>query len=315
MKLSAQRVEAITSVGFVGIGNMGQRMAANLAKAGYLLSLYNRTRAKAEALANKWVEEAAITVCTSPAEVATRSQVVLTMVSDCQALQDVYEGADGLAAGMCPGMVAVEMSTVGPKTVERLAQQIEEVQCTLVDAPVSGSVAMAEAAQLTIMAGGQPQDIERVEPILALLGSHVFHVGPLGTGAAMKLAVNTIIYGLNQALSEGLILAERAGIDRLMAYKIFACSAIAAPFVHYRREAFERPGEVPVALRLSLAEKDLHLILELAQQLQTPLPQAMSNVAVLEKASSQGFEDHDVSGVSEYLRAQVPAVAERREQP
>ena len=174
---------------------------------------------------------------------------------------------------------------------------------------------MAEAAQLTIMAGGQPQDIERVEPILALLGSHVFHVGPLGTGAAMKLAVNTIIYGLNQALSEGLILAERAGIDRLMAYKIFACSAIAPPFVHYRREAFERPGEVPVALRLSLAEKDLHLILELAQQLQTPLPQAMSNVAVLEKASSQGFEDHDVSGVSEYLRAQVPAVAERREQP
>jgi 3-hydroxyisobutyrate dehydrogenase/2-hydroxy-3-oxopropionate reductase len=129
----------------------------------------------------------------------------------------------------------------------------------------------------------------------------------------MKLAVNTIIYGLNQALSEGLVLAECAGIDRLTAYKIFACSAIAAPFVHYRREAFERPQDVPVALRLSLAEKDLHLILELAQQLQAPLPQAMSNLAVVEKASSQGFEDHDVSGVAEYLRAQAPAVAERGE--
>ena len=142
-------------VGFVGIGNMGRRMAANLAKAGYSLSLYNRTRAKAEALANEWVGEAEIAVCASPAEIATKSQVVLTMVSDCQALQDVYEGADGLAAGMCPGTVAVEMSTVGPRAVERLAQRIAEVKCTLVDAPVSGSVAMAEAAQLTIMAGGK----------------------------------------------------------------------------------------------------------------------------------------------------------------
>lgn len=282
-------------------------MAANLAAARYPLSLYNRTRTKAEALASELGKDSDVAICASPAEAAAHSQVVITMLADVKAIQDVYQGPEGLLAGMRPGTVAIEMSTVSPAEVRQLAQRIEDVQCSLVEAPVSGSVAMAEAAQLTVMAGGRSEDIKQVKPILESLGDRIFHVGPVGSGAAIKLAVNTVIYGLNQALSEGLVLAECAGIDRLTAYEIFACSAVAAPFVHYRREAFERPGEVPVALRLTLAEKDLNLILELAKQLQTRLPQAMCNLAVLEEASQEGFKEHDVSAVAQYLRRKVGA--------
>jgi 3-hydroxyisobutyrate dehydrogenase-like beta-hydroxyacid dehydrogenase len=130
----------------------------------------------------------------------------------------------------------------------------------------------------------------------------VFHVGPVGSGATIKLAVNAVIYGLCEALAEGLVLAERAGVERTTAYEIFASSAVAAPFVHYRRQEFERPGEPPVAFRLALAKKDLDLILELSERLQSPMPQAAANIGVLEAAMSGGYADHDVSAVAEYLR-------------
>jgi 3-hydroxyisobutyrate dehydrogenase-like beta-hydroxyacid dehydrogenase len=121
-------------------------------------------------------------------------------------------------------------------------------------------------------------------------------------GAAMKLALNAVVYGLNEALAEGLVLAERAGIERAQAYEIFTASAIAAPFVHYRRDTFERPGETPVLLRLSLAEKDLRLILDLAAECGHSMPQAELNVEVLRLAIEHGFADHDVAAVAELLR-------------
>jgi 3-hydroxyisobutyrate dehydrogenase/2-hydroxy-3-oxopropionate reductase len=163
-------------------------------------------------------------------------------------------------------------------------------------------VALAEQAQLTIMVGGDTADVERARPVLETLAARVFHLGPVTTGATLKLAVNTIVYGLCQALSEGLVLAERAGIDRIAAYEVIASSAVGAPFVHYRRAEFESPGQSPVAFRLALAKKDLDLILSLSEQMGSPMPQAGVNRNILEAAMAEGFGDCDVSAVAEFLR-------------
>ena len=290
------------SIAFVGIGNMGRFMAANLANSGHRVFIYNRTRVKAEMLVSELREGKDIAICSSAAEAATEAEVVITMVSDGEAVREVYEGPVGLLSGMTRGAVAVEMSTISPQEVRRLARHVNDAGCTLVDAPVSGSVSMAQEAQLTIMVGGDSEDLERVRPALSSMGRRIFHLGPVGSGATMKLATNTIILGLNQAVSEALVLAERSGIDRFAAYEVFTNSAAAAPFVHYRREAFERPAEVPAAFGVSLGRKDLQLILGLAESVKARLPQAVTNLEVLTGASRRGLEDHDVSSVAEYLR-------------
>ena len=292
----------VLSVAFVGIGNMGRYMAANLATSGHRVFIYNRTRAKAEALVSELRGGEDIAICSSAEEAAAEAEVVITMVSDGEAVRDIYKGHAGLLSGMSPGAVAVEMSTISPREVHRLAGHVSDAGCTLMDAPVSGNVSMAQEAQLTIMVGGDSEDLERVKPALSSMGRRIFHLGPVGSGATMKLATNTIILGLNQAVSEALVLAERSGIDRLAAYEVFANSAAAAPFVHYRREAFERPSEVPAAFGISLGRKDLQLILGLAESVKARLPQAAANLEVLTAASRRGLEDHDVSSVAEYLR-------------
>lgn len=288
-------------VGFLGLGRMGSLMAANVAKAGFPLAVFNRTRHRAESLAAEWD---GIVVGEAPADVARRVDVLVTMLADGPAVREVYEGPGGVLDGMRPGTVAVEMSTISPEDVRRLARRIQKGGGDLVDAPVSGSLSFAEAGELTIMAGGDRPTVDRVRPVLEAVGRPVFHVGPTGAGATMKLAVNTVVYGLNQAVAEALVLAERAGVDRTTAYEVFAQSAASAPFVHYRREAFERPGQVPPALEVTLAEKDLRLILELGERVGAHLPQSVTNLNVLQSTSAAGYEKDDVSAVARYLRAQ-----------
>ena len=281
---------------------MGVRMAFNIARSDFPVWVYNRTRSKAEALATS----TDVMVASSPAELANACDVLITMLADGVAVEEVYGGPGGILEGMRRGKTAVEMSTIAPEAVMSLADKLGAVGGRLVDAPVSGSVAAAEAGQLTVMLGGSAEDVETVRPVLVTMASKIFHVGPLGAGAAMKLAVNSVIYGLNQALSEALVLAEQVGIERATAYEVFASSAIAAPFVHYRREAFERPGEIPVAFRMALAQKDMGLILSLAKRLVLSMPQAETNCKVLEAALASGFSEHDVSAVAEYLRVSAP---------
>ncbi|MFD1498754.1 NAD(P)-dependent oxidoreductase, partial [Streptosporangium lutulentum] len=148
--------------------------------------------------------------------------------------------------------------------------------------------------------------VRRGREVLSSLGDPVLHLGESGRGSAMKLVVNTIVHSLNQAVSEALVLAERAGIERATAYSVFVNSAVSAPFVQYRREAFERPGEVPVAFRLELAAKDLRLALELADKVGADLPQARVNREVLGAAMAAGFGDEDESAVARYLRSGTP---------
>ena len=293
----------MTDLAFLGLGRMGLPMATNLARAGHRVTVWNRTPEKAERFASEHGAAAAAT----PAEAAADSDVVITMLADDRALLDAYTGEGGALPALRPGTLAVDMATVAPATIAELGGLLRDRGVDLVDAPVSGSVAAATAAGLTIMAAGRPEAVERAREVLGALGSRVITMGPSGAGASMKLAVNAIVHSLNQAVSEALVLAERAGIERTSAYEVFANSAVAAPFVLYRREAYERPGEVPVTFRLELAAKDLRLALALAAEVGAELPQTETNLAVLDQAAAAGFGQDDESGVAQHLRVRADA--------
>jgi 3-hydroxyisobutyrate dehydrogenase-like beta-hydroxyacid dehydrogenase len=293
----------VTAVGVLGIGRMGGSMARALAAAGFEIVLWNRTPEAARALATELRGRAV----DRPAEVAAAADVCVSMLADGAAVEAVYRGPDALLAGTRPANVLVDCSTVPPSTIRGLEREARATGAGILDAPVSGSVGLAEGGKLTIMVGGESADVERARPILDALGSTVFHMGPLGTGAAMKLAVNTLIFGLNEAVAEGLVLAESAGIARSLAYDVLAASAAGAPFVGYKRAAFLEPDDTPVAFALDLAAKDLRLIRALADEVGISMPQATTNLEAITAASAGGRGDRDFSTVAEYLRESARA--------
>jgi 3-hydroxyisobutyrate dehydrogenase-like beta-hydroxyacid dehydrogenase len=223
------------------------------------------------------------------------------MLADDAAVDRVYGGDDGLAAGARPGIVLVDCSTVSPGALRRHESAVRARGAGLVDAPVSGSTALAEAGTLSLMVGGEEADIERAGPILDAISSRRTHVGPLGTGHAMKLAVNAAIFGHNQAIAEGLVLAKAAGIDPAVAYDVLAASVVGSAYVGYKRAAFLEPEATPVAFALDLAAKDLRLIGDLAGDLGLELPQAAVDLAVIEAAAAARGGDRDFSTVAGYL--------------
>ena len=289
-----------TTIGFVGLGSMGLPMATNIAAAGFPMVVWNRTTSKSETMAAR----SGARVAASPAILAAEADIVITMVADGDVLLDLYTGPGGMARSLRAGTVCVDMSTISPGQAAELATAVAGAGCSFIDAPVSGSVALAEAGTLTVMAGGEARDVDAARPVLEAMSARLYHMGPVGSGATIKLAVNSIVYGLGQAVSEALVLAEAAGIERARAYEVFANSAIAAPFVHYRQEAFLKPGEVPVAFRMVLARKDLDLALALAESVGSTLPQGELNRTVIAEAIEAGFGDQDMSAVAEHLRSE-----------
>jgi 3-hydroxyisobutyrate dehydrogenase-like beta-hydroxyacid dehydrogenase len=288
-------------VAFIGLGRMGRPMATNVARAGHPLVLFNRTPATADALA----AEIGADVAASPREAAGAAEVVVTMLADADALRESYAGDDGAAAGLREGAIAIDMGTTGPDGVAWLDETVRAAGGSVVDAPVSGSTATATEGTLTIMAGGTDHDVERVRPVLESIGSRVYHLGATGSGAVMKLAVNSVIFAIGQAISESLVLAERAGIDRERAYEIFENSAVAAPMVKYRRDQYLHPESAAVAFAMSLAHKDLMLIHDLAESSGTPMPQADVHLETYRRAIDAGFGDEDMAALARYLRVQA----------
>jgi 3-hydroxyisobutyrate dehydrogenase-like beta-hydroxyacid dehydrogenase len=294
----------VTAVAVVGTGRMGAAMAGRLCAAGFAVTVYNRTRATAQAVADRCEAGVADTA----RDAAGGADVVVGSLADDDAVEATYRGADGLVAGLRPGAVVLETSTIDPETVHAVRPLVEDRGATLLDSPVSGSVPLVEKGQLTVMVGGDPAALETARPVLEAVATRIFHLGPSGAGAAMKLAVNAVVHALNLALSEALVLAERAGVPREAAYEVFAASAVAAPFVLYKREAFERPGETPVAFGLDLVAKDLDLIARLAERVGAPMPQAEVNRRVVADALAAGLGPEDMSALATHLRA----AAERR---
>ncbi|MCA1570220.1 MAG: NAD(P)-dependent oxidoreductase [Chloroflexi bacterium] len=282
----------------LGTGRMGSAMARALAHGGTDLVLHNRTPERAEELAN----ELGASVAGSAAEAAAAADVAITMLADGTAVGSTWGGSDGLVAGARNGSVLVDMSTVPPETLRRFEQPVRERGAGILDAPVSGSVSLAESGRLTIMAGGEAADLERARSVLEMLAGRIFHVGPLGSGHALKLAVNAVIFSLNNGVSEALVLAERAGIDRTLAYDVLASSAAGAPYLDYKRESFVSPDEAPLGFSLDLAAKDLRLITEMADGLGVAMPQAHANQALIAEASAHLGADRDFSAVASHLR-------------
>jgi 3-hydroxyisobutyrate dehydrogenase len=287
-------------VAFLGLGRMGAPMAANLAAAGHHLVVHNRTPDKAEELADRIGAEVADT----PRAAAESADVVITMLADEAALLGVCDGPDGVLAGLREGAALVDMGTTGPAAIADLAPRTASAGGVLVDAPVSGSTAAAASAALTIMVGAPPEVFATVAPVLQAMGRSVHHLGDTGAGAVTKLAVNDVIYALGNALSESLVLAERAGIERGRVYDVFEDSAIAAPMVGYRRQAFLDPEGTPAAFAMTLAAKDLRLITQLAASLDLPVEQAEANLSLFERAIAAGLGDHDMADVAVHLRRQ-----------
>jgi 3-hydroxyisobutyrate dehydrogenase-like beta-hydroxyacid dehydrogenase len=171
------------------------------------------------------------------------------------------------------------------------------------DAPVSGSTALASQGQLTIMVGGDADALERARPVLDALAKAVFHLGEAGAGAAMKLAVNGVVAVLNEAVAEGLVLAERCGIPRELAYDVLAGGAAGAPYVQYKREAFLRPDETPVAFTVDLLAKDLDLIVGLARELGVQADAIEAAAATMQRARAAGLGAADMARVADVVRA------------
>jgi 3-hydroxyisobutyrate dehydrogenase/2-hydroxy-3-oxopropionate reductase len=290
-------------IGMVGAGRMGAAMVARLRGAGHPVTVFNRTRSRAEEVA----AATGASVAGTPREAATEADVILVSLADDNAVRSTYgsveDSADGLVAGLRPGAVVLEASTVHPDTIRALVPLVAQRSATLLDTPVSGSVPSVQRGELTILAGGDADALDRARPVLDVLATKVFHLGESGTGAAMKLAVNSALLGLNQALAEALVLAEKAGIPRHLAYDVFAASAVGAPFVHYKRAAFERPEEAEAAFILELAAKDLAVADSLAHEVGARMDQLTANRRVALEAIAAGYGQRDLSAIAELLRS------------
>jgi len=274
-------------------------MARRVAVAGFDLTLFNRTVSRAQAVA-KDTRGAAVR---SAREAAAAADVVLVSLADDAALEATYRGEDGLVAGLRPDAVVCDTSTVHPQTVRRLAPLVADRGATLLDCPVSGSVSVVEAGALAVMVGGDESALARVHPVLDAFASQVFPMGPIGAGAAMKLVVNSLVHSLNVALSEALVLGERAGLDREAVYAVFEAGAAGAPFVKYKREAYLHPESAAVAFTLGLVAKDQELIHALAQQVGARMDQADTSRRLVAEAVLGGLGERDLSAVAEFLRA------------
>lgn len=286
------------NVGFAGLGRMGRAMARQLIDAGFPVTVYNRTSSVSDAFSSE-TGASAVAMARSLGE---RCSVIVTMLSDGPALLDLLGGGDGLIAGLSAGTVVIDMGTTGVEHTDAARGQLAEVGAFLVEAPVSGSVAAAASRKLLIMAAGEEQPLGRALPVLSGIADQVMKVGGPGSGAAMKLAVNSVLFAINQSIAESLVLAERAGIERSVAYEVFASSAAAAPVVHYRRAVFEHPESTPVTFPIDLAIKDLGLVLALGFAVDAALPQATANLAAMQAAAAAGLGAADMGSMAVYLR-------------
>ncbi len=286
---------ASSRIGVIGLGHMGLPMAGRLVGAGFHPMVWNRTSGKAAPLVGRGAREAA-----SAQELAAECDVVITMLADGGAVASVLGGAAGVLAACRAGSLVIEMSTIGPVAARALAAEAVGHGVDFLDAPVSGSVALAEQGGLTVLAGGSAGAFERARPVLDVLSKTQLHLGPSGSGAAMKLAVNIVIATTNQAIAEALTLAELSGIDRAAAYDVLGASAVASPFVGYKRGAFLEPGDGPVAFTTALMRKDLDLARSVAGSAELPVTEAARSY--LAQACAAGFSDADFASVAQVLR-------------
>jgi 3-hydroxyisobutyrate dehydrogenase-like beta-hydroxyacid dehydrogenase len=285
----------MSSVGFVGLGAMGSRIARRLIDAGNEVHGYNRTKSRAQPLIDRglrWRD--------SPLDVAATADVVFSMVTDDAALEAITLGPDGILAGLQEGKVYVDMSTVSPRASRELAARVDSLGAQMLDAPVSGSIPQAESGTLAIFVGGSESAFATAEPLLHELGQAVTHVGTNGQGLLVKLAVNISLAVQTLAFSEGLLLAERGGVEPRLAAEAMSTSSIGSPMLKAR---------IPLLLDLpehawfdvALMAKDIGLARDAADELAIPLPTAAVAQEMLARASDLGYAHRDLAALHEVL--------------
>ena len=275
----------MAKVAVVGLGAMGSRIAQRLLDTGHDVVVWNRSAEKS----------APFVAVESPAQAAQRADAVFVMVSDPQALRDVTEGGDGILAGARPGTTVIQMSTVGPAHVTRLASSLPE-GVELLDAPVLGSLSEAEGGTLKVFAGGPPDLVERWTPVLSSLG-RVLHVGPVGLGTAAKLVANSTLLGALAVLGEALALGQKLGLSPDATFEVLSATPLAAQ-AERRREAFET-GAYPRRFALALALKDAELISAAADGVDVKVAEAVRDWFA--EAVGEGSGEDDYSSILAHI--------------
>jgi 3-hydroxyisobutyrate dehydrogenase-like beta-hydroxyacid dehydrogenase len=291
----------MAKLGFVGLGVMGGELVNRLLGKGHTVTGYNRTREKADWLIKKGMKWAG-----SPREVAAASDVIFSMVTNSAALQAIVEGPDGILAGLAPGKLFADISTVSPEVSRAVAHKVREKGADMVDSPVSGSVITLQEGKLSVMVGGKKETFEKLKPLLLDIGPNVTHVGDNGLALAMKIAINLSLAVQMLAFSEGVLLAEKSGISRAVAVEVLASSAIASPMIKYRGPfVLDLPEEA--WFNVNLMQKDMLLALELGRKLDVPLPSTAVTNEFLTAARGMGLVEEDFAVVFDVL-AQMAGV-------
>jgi len=282
-------------VAFVGLGAMGSRLARRLLEAGHPVTGYNRTSDKARAL-----EAAGLKVAATARDAARGAAAVFSMVTDDAALRAIAFGPDGIVAGLGPGKILIDMSTVSPAASRALAQKVREKGADMVDSPVSGSVITLEQGKLTMMVGGKVETFEKIKPLLLDIGMKATHVGDNGLAVSMKIATNLSLVVQMLAFSEAVLLAEKSGIPRKTAVEVLTNSVIASPMVQYRGPmVLKLPDEAWFDMKMM--QKDTSLALEMGRRLAVPLPTTSIANEYLTAARGMGLTEKDFAAIFQVL--------------
>lgn len=285
----------MANLGFVGLGVMGSQMVDRLLGKGHSVTGYNRTRSKAEWLIHKGMQWAE-----SPCDVARAADIVFAMVSNSAALMSILEGPAGLLAGITPGKIFADMSTVSPAVSQTAAGKMRDKGADMVDCPVSGSVVTLQQGKLSVMVGGRQATFDRIKPVLEDIGPKVTYVGDNGLALAMKIATNLSLAVQMLAFSEGVLLAEKSGIAREVAVDVLTHSAVASPMIQYRGPfVLQQPPEA--WFDVNMMQKDMLLALEMGRQLNVPLPTTALTNEFLTAARGMGMEKKDFAVIFDVL--------------
>jgi len=285
---------ATERVGFLGLGIMGSRMAANLARAGYELAVWTHTPGKAQA----WASEHGASAHESPAEVARASDVVFSMVVDGEQVASVLLGEAGAIEAAREGLLCVDCSTIAPGDTRRIGAALAERGARMLDAPVTGSSPRAEDGTLTIMVGGEPEDFGRARPMLEAMGELIVHVGALGQGEMLKLINNSLGAANAAALAEALLLAQATGVDLDALAEVVAAGSGASAQLTLKSQAM-REHDYTTLFKTSHMLKDVRLCLEEAQRTGVPFPSAAHARDLLSAAEGRGYGEQDYASLIE----------------
>jgi 3-hydroxyisobutyrate dehydrogenase len=286
----------VERIAFAGMGTMGSAMSANLVKAGFEVTVWNRTPGRAADVVAQGAAEAP-----RPADAARQATVALTCVSDTPDVEMVLFGPDGIVDGLAPGGLVIDVSTIAPGATREFAARLRERGIGFVDAPVSGGSEGARNATLTIFVGGEAADVERARPVLGAMGTTITHFGPAGSGQAVKAVNQVVIAGVYLAVAEGMVLAMKAGLDPAAVAQALG-GGVAGSWILANRSGKMIANDYPLGFRTALHLKDLGIALELGRETGTVMPLAGLAAQLESGLVARGYGDEDMSNLARAIR-------------